>query len=98
MKLKETIELYKNQGYTPDQIEIYKPSFKNDDSHSLHFHTDFIDGVMDYTGEEEVITDTVMDMEEYNNSVLANCGMNAKEFMDENDRIVCILIEKERAE
>ena len=93
MQLKEVLEEYKGE-----EIEIYKPKFRNNDSHAWSFHTDFIDGVEDYTGEEEVIRTVTMDMEDYDNSVLANTGMNAEEFMDANDKIVCILIEREKQE
>ena len=90
MKLREILEKYKEE-----KIEIYKPKFKNNDSHSQNFHTDFIESIENYTGEERVICWSEMDKDRYNRTVLVNTSVRAEEFMDKNDKIVCILIEKE---
>ena len=91
MKLKEILEENNDRYY----VEVYVPKFGNNDSHAYRFHTDFVDCIEDYTGEEEVIREVLMDREDYNNSVLANTSERAEDYMEENERILCVLVKHE---
>ena len=88
MNIKEINEKEKG-NYT--EIEVYSPL---DKYHSWNFHGDFITYVEDYTGLEEVARYSIMDENDYNNSILANCGTRFNEIYAEKDKILAILLRK----
>lgn len=84
MTVKETIEMYKGKY---DFVEIYV---------GKSFHTDSCDSYeteqgMDYEAESW----SLMNCEEYNNSILANTDTTTDDFGWEDEKILCILISKE---
>lgn len=94
IKMKEQIlkELKENKNIAG--VEIYMPSFNNDDLRSKGFHTDFIkstDLEIKNVADEDIIWYEVMDEEHYNNSVLANCCCQDR-FDNKEVLILCVLV------
>lgn len=98
--MKERIlkELEENKNIA--DVEIYMPSFSNDDLRSKQFYTDFIDATdLNITNvvNEDIIEYEIMDEEHYNNSVLANCCYQDR-FNNKEDLILCVLVKNKAFE
>ena len=89
MNINEVKE-FKNGSFTA--VEVYKAT--DNGYYSSDFHGDFIVELEDYTGKEEVKKWTIMDEEDYNNSILANCSVEFEEIYEKNDKILVIVIEQ----
>lgn len=88
MTVKEMKERY--QGQYAD-IEVYEFNSKK---HSLH--TDFVTYSEDYTDDSEcnIVFSGLLDKEEYEKTILANCGETFEDFYDSNDKILVLVLEK----
>ena len=101
MNAQETLKFYtenfSNLKYA--DIEVYEPQFSNTDYHALNLHTDFIKSVeFEDVKNREVLTDKLLNEEDYNNSILANCGLslNFEEvYGNKNAKVLVILVKKE---
>ena len=91
MTIKEVKEMYKGQY---DEIEVY--STGNVGRHyPNHFHTDNCRFTEEYTDESEVGLYELMDEEDYDRSIMANCSEHADfgEWYDNKDaKVLCIMI------
>lgn len=88
MNINEIKNLEKN-NYT--NVEVYKETNKG---YSRAWHGDFLKEIERYTGLEEVERWTVMDKDDYNNSILANSCMFFEDFYEKNEKILVILLKK----
>lgn len=86
MNINEIKNLEKN-NYT--ELEVYKEINKG---YARSFHGDFMKEVENYTGLEEVNIWTIMNEDDYNNSILANCCVQFDEIYNKNDKILAILL------
>ena len=100
MTVKETIEMHKGKY---DFVEIYVGKSFHTDSCS---HYNPVQGMGDcLRGNEESLNSNCMDYEakswsmmnceEYNNSILANTDVTTNDFGWEDEKILCILISRE---
>jgi hypothetical protein len=91
MTVKDVKEKYVGQYAT---IEVYR---YNDLKINVEFHTDNLNYVEDYTDDMELENDwsyELMDDEQYNNSIDANCKhIPFSELYDEDDpKVLCIIV------
>ena len=84
MKIKEIKALYNGEF---DAVEVYKFTGKR---HSIH--TDFIEELDSYSEESEVQTHQLMDEEEYNSTIFANCSGKFADIYDKNDKVLVVVI------
>ena len=95
-ELKELIDMN-----TISDVEYYRPKFQYDSMMSGNFHTDYINSYENIGKDENILVAKTMDEEQYNNSVLVNCGIKAdfeEWYGDKNATVLCVLAEKERIE
>ena len=91
MTINEVKEMYKGQFY---DVEVYADKFK----HMAGFHTDRIvlaedSGLITY---DEVLEYSLMNKEEYSNTILANCGTTWEDYgFDDADKILVIKVKRE---
>lgn len=93
MTIKELLATIDTKEYA--DIEVYEPMFNNDDTRSYAFATDFIKAVDEDEQNREVIHYSLMDEEDYNNSICGNTGLKAdfdEWFDDKNAKILCVLV------
>ena len=84
MNIKETEALYKGEF---DAVEVYKFTGKR---HSIH--TDFIEEVDGYSDESEVQNHQLMDEDEYNSTIFANCSNKFTDIYAKTDKVLVIVI------
>lgn len=84
MNIEETKALYNGEF---DAVEVYKFTGKR---HSIH--TDFIEEVEDYSEDAEVQTHQLMDEEEYNSTIFANCSIKFTDIYEKTDKVLVIVI------
>lgn len=84
MNIKETKALYNGEF---NAVEIYKFTNKR---HSIH--TDFIEEVNDYADEMEVLAYQLMDEDEYNSTIFANCSNRFTDIYEKSDKILIIVV------
>ena len=84
MNIKETKALYNGEF---DAVEVYKFTGKR---HSIH--TDFIEEVDSYSEDAEVQTHQLMDEEEYNSTIFANCSNKFTYIYEKSDKVLVIVI------
>lgn len=89
MNINEVMEL---EQFNYSEVEIYKKEVDN--LNAIRMHGDFIKEVENYTGLEEVGHWTVMDEDDYNNSILVNSCINFSDIFKKNDKILVILLKK----
>ena len=92
MTIKELKELLKEQGKKYMDIEVYR--YK---SNKHIIHTDFIDWVEDYTDDSKVFDYELMDEDEYNETILANSGIQAdfcEWYLKDKAKVLIIILEK----
>lgn len=93
--LKELKEIENFNDYAA--VEMYRPSFDNNDNRSYAFKTDFIDYCDDAKDEEEVIRWQSFGEDEYNNSINANNSLNddfEELYGNKNAKVLVILIKR----
>lgn len=78
-------------------VEIYKYKDKNHRIHTdyIDFHVDGIDNIDDlpYDKNNEVNADIeLMDEEEFNKTILANCCISFNDMYEHNDKILVIVL------
>lgn len=86
MTVAEVKEMYKNRDYV--DMEVYTGD---------HFHTDFCKWTDEYSDDSEVKGWSLMDEEEYNNTILANACPQAdfeEWYDDKNAKVLVLLIEQ----
>lgn len=84
MNIKETKALYNGEF---DAVEVYKFTGNR---HSIH--TDFIEEVDSYSEDAEVQTHQLMDEEEYNSTIFANCSNRFADIYEKSDKVLVIVI------
>ena len=84
MTIKDIKKMYQGQY---SEIEVY-----SGDS----FHTDSCQPVDDYKDNFVVKKWQLMDEEDYNSTILANCGIRFEEIHEKIDKILCLLITGDR--
>ena len=84
MNIKETKALYNGEF---SAVEVYKFNGKR---HSIH--TDFIEEVDGCNDEAEVQTHQLMDEEEYNSTIFANCSNKFTDIYEKTDKVLVIVI------
>ena len=91
--IREIKERYKNKCIEVEIYVVNPPSRK-----FWGWHTDSLKGVGDnYSEDDNVIDYKLMDIEEYNNTILANCCFDAEDLGYEKDEmILCIIKENEK--
>ena len=89
MTVKEVKEMYKGQY---EEIEVYS-TWNVGKHYPDHFHTDNCKFTEEFTDESKVGLYELMDEEDYNNSILANCSVEFEEIYEKNDKILVIVIE-----
>lgn len=91
MTVKEVKETY--EGKFAD-IEVYVP-ISTGEFYPDHFHTDNCTGTDDYSESAEVGLVELMDEDEYNSSLLANCDVAADFgdwYGDKNAKVLCVML------
>ena len=86
MTIKEIKDNYNGKF---DAVEVYKFTGKR---HSIH--TDFIEEVEDYSEDAEVQTHQLMDEDEYNSTIFANCSNQFTDIYDKSDKVLVIVIKE----
>ena len=86
MNIKETKALYNGEF---NAVEVYKFTGKR---HSIH--TDFIEEVDGYSDDAEVQTSQLMDEEEYNSTIFANCSNRFTDIYEKSDKVLVIVIKE----
>lgn len=86
MNLKETKDLYKSEFTT---FEVYQFTSKRHD-----IHTDFVRELEshEYNDESEVVAHQLMDEDDYNSTIFANCTNKFADIYDKNDKVLVIVI------
>lgn len=85
IEVEDIMEMYEGK-FT--EIEFYKDKFGK----RYGFHTDRIEYVDEFEGNEEVIEYDLMDEELYNNTILANCNERFTNFFDSGDKVLVIKV------
>lgn len=92
MNLKEVInglkDIIANHIGSFADVEFYKDKFEK----RIGFHTDRIEYIDEFTGDEEIVEWELMDEELYNNTILANCDSRFTDFYDSEDKILVIKV------
>ena len=86
MNLKEVKEMYKNEYTT---FEVYQFISKQHD-----IHTDFVRELEshEYNDESEVVTHQLMDENDYNSTIFANCSDKFADIYEKSDKVLVIVI------
>lgn len=84
MTIKEIMDNYNGEFAA---VEVYKFTGKR---HSIH--TDFIEEVDDYSDDAEVQTSQLMDEDEYNSTIFANCSNKFNDIYKKSDKVLVIVI------
>ena len=86
MKLKEAKKLYENEFTS---FEVYKFTGKR---HEIH--TDFVRELQsyEYNDESDVVAHQLMTEDDYNLSILDNCGNEFCDVHEKNDKVLVIVI------
>ena len=92
MTIKELKEKMVVWGEVYYEIEVYRPTF----SRVNHFHTDNCRFVEDYNDDMEVDFWELMNLDDYNHSILANACEFAEDYFEPNDKILCVMIKGEK--
>lgn len=88
MNINEIKNIEKN-NYT--NVEVYKETNKG---YSMAWHGDFLKEIENYTGLEKVERWTIMDEDDYNNSILVNCCVSFDDIYEKKEKILVILLKK----
>ncbi len=78
-------------------VEVYMPTFNNNDLKSYDFHSDFVDFIENADDNAEVLRWQEFDEEEYNRKLNANTGHSddfAELYGDKNATVLVVLISK----
>lgn len=86
MTIKELKEMYKGEY---SRIEVYVDEFQ----HQAGFHTDRIQECESWEDDAEVLEHELMDEEEYNNSILVNCGERFSDFFEPEEKILVVKVD-----
>src|SRR5574344_1083016 len=86
--IREIKESYKGEY---DYMEVYKP-YGIGEHYPNHFHTDNCSEADDYTEDSVAGLVELMDENDYNNSILANCGIVFSDLFDQDEKILCIML------
>lgn len=86
MNIKEIKALYNGEF---DAVEVYRFTGKR---HSVH--TDFIEELEDYSEDAEVQTHELMDEDEYNSTIFANCSNRFTNIYEKSDKVLVIVIKE----
>lgn len=89
MSIKEIKNMYAGQ-YT--NIEVYEPMNRGR-HYPNHFHTDNCNETENFTDESEVGIYSLMDIDEYNQTILANTSINTDSFgWTQDEKILCMML------
>lgn len=86
MTIKETMDNYNGEF---SAVEVYKFTGKR---HSIH--TDFIEEVDSYSDDAEVQTSQIMDEDEYNSTIFANCSNKFTDIYKKSNKVLVIVIKE----
>ena len=84
MDLKEAKDIYKNEFTT---FEVYRFTGRR---HAIH--TDYVEETEDYNDESEVIAHQLMDEDDYNSTIFANCSNKFANIYGNNDKVLVLVI------
>lgn len=92
-KIKDVLKRYEGYGEKWADVEVYKPNTTGK-HYPNHFHTDNCSYTEDWTEDSYVKLVDLMDEEDYNNTVQANCDSADFEewFGDKNAKILCMML------
>lgn len=90
--LKELLSEDKNLS-----LEVFKPAYSNDDYKSWEFHGDFIiavDKELDEIEDDEIIRYAVLDKDDIQQTLFANCAINFDDIYNEDEKVLAVLIKR----
>lgn len=89
MTIHKWLKTYEKEYKCTIQYEVYK---FNSNRHSIH--TDFITQLqgIEYNLNDNVIAHELMDEEEYNKTICANCSCKFSDYYNKEDKVLILII------